>query len=175
MARNLPRCSKDEDNLAKDYPAPSRPGSGHLSPQPQSYRTDHSLSPVWPFSPFPPIPPEIWAQPPLSRGLQRPPASLASFTVLEYHFASLQVYTGVSRSLAWSVFHPQLKALQRQWQHLFFRNARHPVPMTLGHFTGMRMNEVCTSLQSPVIMLKRKTKNPLSCVTLTQSLSCHSD
>ena len=53
MARNLPRCSEDEDNLGKDYPAPSTPGSGHLSPQPQSYRTDHSLSPVCPFSPFP--------------------------------------------------------------------------------------------------------------------------
>lgn len=88
---------------------------------------------------------------------------LALFTILEYHFASFQVYTDVYVSLAWSVFHPELKALERQWQHL---NARPPVPMTVGHFTGSWMNEVCMSLQSPVTVLKKKKK-------LTQQL-CHS-
>lgn len=175
MARNLPWCSEDEDSLGKDYPAPSTPGSSHLSPSPQSHHTDHPLSPGWPFFPIPLDPPETSAQPPLSRGLQMPPASQALFTILEYHFASFQVYTDVYVSLAWSVFHPQLKALERQWQHLFSLNARHPVPTTVGHFTGSWMNEVCMSLQSPVIVLKKKKNSLNSCVTLAQTLSLHRD
>ena len=69
----------------------------------------------------------------------------------------------------------QLKALERQWQHLFSLNARHPVPTTVGHFTGSWMNEVCMSLQSPVIVLKKKKNSLHSCVTLAQTLSLHRD
>ena len=144
MARNLPRCSEDEDSLGKDYPAPSTPGSSHLSPPPQSHHTDHPLGTVWPFSPIPLDPALDLSSATSFSGTPNAPASLASFTILEYHFASFQVYTDVYLSLAWSVFHPQLKALERQWQHLFLLNARHPVPRQWGTSQAREwMRSVC--------------------------------
>ena len=161
--------------LARTIQPPPRPAPATCLPNP---RATEQITPSAQFDPSP-LSPWSFLRSELSHlflGDSKCPLPLwhpsPFWNTTSPHF---KLNTGVYLSLAWSVFHPQLKALQRQWQHLFFLNARHPVPMTLGHFTGMGMSEVCMSLQSPVIMLKRKTKNPLSCVTLTQSLSCYSD
>ena len=160
--------------LARTIQPPPRPAPATCLPNP---RATAQITPSAQFAPSPLSPDPSWDLSSATSFSGTPNAPCLS-GILHHFGIPLRLISNLHwclSTLAWSVFHPQLKALQRQWQHLFFLNARHPVPMTLGHFTGMGMSEVCMSPQSPVIMLKRKTKNPLSCVTLTQSLSRHSD